>query len=133
MRPALFYFLPQPLTCFYDLRDHVSNLYHIIMVLHPLVIMAEPVFQIIPLLFLCIEPFVFYLPSPSSTFHCFFYISPRNTQIRYIQKFLFLFLSLVFYYVDTLSAVIYPCNIVINSFRLFLPVLFPLFIPDTPG
>ena len=42
LRPALFYFLPQPLTCFYDLRDHVSNLYHIIMVLHPLVIMAEP-------------------------------------------------------------------------------------------
>lgn len=33
------------------------------MVLHPLLIMAEPVFQIIPLFFPCIEPFVFYFPS----------------------------------------------------------------------
>ena len=127
MRPALFYFLPQRLPCFYDLCYHVTNLYHIIVVLHPLIIMAEPVFQIISLLSLCIEPFVFYFPSPSSTFHCFFSISPRNTQIRYIQKFLFLFLTLVFYYVDTLSTVINPCNIVINSFWLFLTVLFLLF------
>ena len=105
----------------------MTNLYQIIVVLHPLVIMAEPVFQIIPLFLLGIEPFVFYFPSPSSAFHCFFYISPRNTQIRYIQEFLFLFLTLVFYYVDTLSTVINPCNIVINSFWLFLTVLFLLF------
>ena len=125
--PALLYFFPQPLPCFYDLCDHVPYLYEIIMVLHPLVIMAEPVFQIIPLFFLRIKPFVFYLPSPSSPFHGFFYISPRNTQIRYTQKFLLLFLTLVFSNVDTLSAIIYPCNIVINSYRLFLPVLCPLF------
>lgn len=127
LRPALFYFLPQRLPCFYDLGYHMTYLYHIIMALHPLVIMAEPMFQIIPLFFLCIEPFVFYFPSPSSSVHCFCYISARNIQIRYIQKFLFIFLALVFYYVDTLSTVINPGNIVINSFRLFLPVLFPLF------
>ena len=127
LSPALFYFLPQRLPCFYDLGYHVTNLYHIIVVLHPLIIMAEPVFQIIPLFFQCMEPFVFYFPSPSSSFHCFFYISTRNAQIRYIQKFLFLFLTLVFYYVDTLSPVINLCHIVIHSFRFFLTVLFMLF------
>ena len=75
--PALLYFFPQPLPCFYDLCDHVPYLYEIIMVLHPLVIMAEPVFQIIPLFFLRIKPFVFYLPSSSLSYSITLILSPR--------------------------------------------------------
>ena len=68
------YFLPQLLPCFYDLRDHMADLYQIIMVLHPLIIMTESVFQIIPLFFLCIESFIFYFPSVFSYFYGILYI-----------------------------------------------------------
>lgn len=60
--PALLHFLPYLFPCLQNLRYHMPCLYQIIMVLPCLVVMAETVFQIVPLLLLRIEPLVLYRP-----------------------------------------------------------------------
>lgn len=66
---ALLYIFPQFFPCFQYLGYHIPDLYQIIVAFLGLVVLAELMFQMVPLPFLSVEPFLLYFSPHTPIFH----------------------------------------------------------------
>ena len=104
----------------------MAYLYQVIMVFPRLVVVAEPVFQVISMSFLGIEPFILYRPSSPPGFRQLFYIPFCYRQVR--QKIERVFSLPAFpslYEIDLMLFIHNPCHIVMPHL-FFFPFLFAL-------
>ena len=96
------------------------------MVLPCLIVMAETVLQVIPLVLLCIEPLILYCPPSPACLRQFFHRPLCHWQVRQEIKHCLLFPAFPsFYEIYMVPAIFYPIYMVMPDFFLF-PVFFAI-------